>query len=108
MAVWLLFERGVERQKIGAQCQADRRRIALFGTRSWAWSCNQLSSIHAGPSGKEVNNRPVLELQVQPCDGKKAGFFGGRDEEELRWLATQLRLATGLAAPAAPAAPRVQ
>ena len=41
----------------------------------------------------EVNDRPVIELQIHPRQGKKAGLLGGRDEAELRWLATRLRQA---------------
>jgi len=40
-----------------------------------------------------VNNRPVIELQVHPRVGKKVGLLAGRDETELRWMATQLRRA---------------
>jgi hypothetical protein len=32
-------------------------------------------------------------LQIHPRLGKKAGFLAGRDEAELRWLATRLRQA---------------
>jgi hypothetical protein len=45
-----------------------------------------------------VNNVPIIELQIHPRAGKTAGFFAGRDEPELRWLATELRRA--LAVPA--------
>jgi hypothetical protein len=30
-------------------------------------------------------------LQIYPVEGKKWGMLDGRDEEELRWLATVLR-----------------
>lgn len=41
----------------------------------------------------EVNERPVIELQIHPVVGKKAGFLAGRDEAELRWIAAHLRRA---------------
>jgi hypothetical protein len=34
-----------------------------------------------------------MELQIHPVGGKKAGFLSGRDNEELRWVATRLRRA---------------
>jgi hypothetical protein len=46
----------------------------------------------------EVNNRPVIELQIHPAVGKKAGFLAGRDEAELRWMAAQLRRALNVPA----------
>jgi hypothetical protein len=32
-------------------------------------------------------------LQIYPRAGKKQGMLAGRDEEELKWLATRLRQA---------------
>jgi hypothetical protein len=46
----------------------------------------------------EVNGRPVLELQIHPVGGKKWGLLAGRDEDELRWMATALRRALKLPA----------
>ncbi len=73
---------------------ADGLRIAqqgLFGRKSWAWSREQLAAIRADRSGMEVNNVPVIELQVHSADGKKTGLFSGRDDAELQWMATVLR-----------------
>ena len=71
----------------------------LFGAKRWDWPREEIADIRAGPSGMEVNNRPVLELQVHPRSGKKAGFLAGRDEAELRWMATRLRRALRVSAP---------
>lgn len=57
------------------------------------WPRDQLTDVCTGPSGMSVGGEPVIELQVIPRDGKKCGVLGGRDEEELRWLATLLRRA---------------
>ena len=38
-----------------------------------------------------VNDKHVIELQIHPKGGTKIGLLAGRDEEELRWLATMLR-----------------
>ena len=35
----------------------------------------------------------MIELQIQPRTGKKTGLLAGRNEQELRWLATRLRQA---------------
>jgi hypothetical protein len=63
----------------------------LFGAKAWQWRPGEIAAIRVGESGMRVNNVPVLELQVHPVQGRKKGFFGGRDEAELRWLASQLR-----------------
>ena len=60
--------------------------------------CKCLSAIRADASGMEVNDVPVIELQVHPAAGRKAGFFAGRDSEELRWMATELRRALNVPA----------
>ena len=63
----------------------------LFGTKQHEWSADQITSIHMGPNGMEVNNRPVMQLQIQPQAGKPRGLLTGRDEHEIRWVATILR-----------------
>ncbi len=69
-----------------------------FGTKAWEWPQSQIAAIRADASGMEVNDRPVLELQIHPHAGKKVGLLAGREENELRWLATQLRHALQVAA----------
>jgi hypothetical protein len=70
----------------------------LFGNKRHEWTRADLAAIRADASGMGVNERPVIELQVHPRGGKKVGLLAGRDEEELRWMATRLRQA--LAVPA--------
>jgi hypothetical protein len=65
----------------------------LFGTKQRSWSRDDIAAIRADRSGMEVNDRPVMELQIHPRLGKKVGLLGGREEAELRWLATRLRQA---------------
>ncbi|HKS37924.1 MAG TPA: hypothetical protein VJW76_12080 [Verrucomicrobiae bacterium] len=76
--------------------------IGIFGAKKWDWNRDGLSAIRADASGMAVNDVPVIELQIHPVGGKKAGFFAGRDEQELRWLATELRRALKLPAAANP------
>ncbi len=68
----------------------------LFGTKISAWPRDALASVHIGPSGMAANDVPVLELQIEPRAGKKVGLLSGRDEDELRWIATTLRQALHL------------
>ncbi len=65
-------------------------------TKQHEWTADQIRSIHMGPSGMEVNNKPIMQLQIQPIEGKKLGIFSNRDRNELRWLATTLRQSLGL------------
>lgn len=76
----------------------------LFGTKSWVWRREDISTICAGASGMTVNNQPVIELQIHPLGAKKIGVLAGRDEQELRWIASTLRHATNLPADSSPKA----
>lgn len=60
--------------------------------RKSEWQLNRpdITDFRVGPSGTEINNKPVLELQISTND-KHKGLLGGRDESELHWLATRLR-----------------
>jgi hypothetical protein len=68
----------------------------LFGKKQREWPLSDLSSIHVGPSGMEVNGVPVLQLQIHDADGKQVGLLAGRSDEELEWLAHELRTAAQL------------
>jgi len=63
----------------------------LFGIQANRWARDEIAAIRADRSNLEVNHRPVIELQIHPRTGKKLGLLAGRDEAELRWLATRLR-----------------
>ena len=65
----------------------------LFGTKRREWTRGDVSAIRADASGMEVNEQPVIELQIHPRAGKKVGLLAGRKEEELRSMATRLRQA---------------
>jgi len=69
-----------------------RIRVAgLFRTRERCWICDDIADIRTGPSGAEINDEPVLELQIHPRQGNKFGLLAWRDSEELEWLAGVLR-----------------
>jgi len=65
----------------------------LFGAKRNEWPKDAVAAIRTGPSGMEVNEVPVLELQIQSKREKKVGLLAGRNVDELRWLATVLRRA---------------
>jgi hypothetical protein len=64
---------------------------SYFGVKQRGWQREELRTITCGPSGMEVNEQPVMELQITPASGGTESFFTGRDEDELRWLARLLR-----------------
>jgi hypothetical protein len=51
----------------------------------------------AAPSGISNSAGPVIELQIEALRHRPFGMLAGRDEAELRWLATVLRQALRLA-----------
>jgi hypothetical protein len=69
---------------------------SIFGTKQHELRADQIEAIRLGPSGTEVNNRPINELQVHRKEGKKLGLFSQRNDEELKWIASVLRDALGV------------
>jgi hypothetical protein len=63
----------------------------LFGTRQRDWQPGDVEAIRAGPSGMKINDRDVLELQIYDGGASKFGLLCGRGDDELRWLAAELR-----------------
>lgn len=68
------------------------------------FTADQIDSIKAGPSGVEVNDEPVLELQIrlhEPIPGskkrgeaaRKLGMLMQRSDEEVKWIAAELNAA---------------
>jgi hypothetical protein len=71
-------------------------RQTIFGSQRREWSADQIDEIVCGPSGLEVNEQPVYELQVHPMRGKKYGLLSQRERGELNWMAAELRRALDL------------
>ena len=69
----------------------------IFGTKQRQWVATEVRKICAGQSGMEVNDKPILELQIYGQSGGKFGLLAGRADEELRWIASELRTALGIA-----------
>jgi len=89
---------------VGALATARRRAIVdvvggavlvtqkgLFKVRQWQWEPGALKAIVVGPSGTEVNNRPIMQIHFVPHTGSKTGLFTWREEAELHWIARTLR-----------------
>jgi hypothetical protein len=68
------------------------RRIGPFGTKERLLPRAELAAICIGPSGMAVNDRPVMELQFHlHAPKKRVGCLSQLTDEELRWLAYELR-----------------
>jgi hypothetical protein len=68
----------------------------LFGTKQRQWAAPEIRRICAGHSGMEVNDKPILELQIFGQGAGKFGLLAGRTDEELNWIASELRVALGV------------
>jgi len=75
------------------------RQIGIFGARERRFPRAEVADVCVGPSGMEINNRPVMELQFRLRDRKKVGCLSSLSEEELHWLAAVLRRRLGLSVP---------
>ena len=71
-------------------------RAGPFGTKQQEFRADTIAAIRAGASGMEVNEVPVIELQIHPRDGKKCGLLSQRKDDELKWIAAVLRDAVGV------------
>jgi len=69
-----------------------------FGVKRREFRRGDIATIRADASNVRVHHSRVLELQIHLVTGKKVGLFVGRDTGELRWMATELRNALGVAA----------
>jgi hypothetical protein len=64
--------------------------------RELTWATSELTHIRMGDSNMSVNDEPVQELQINPKEGKQVGLLAQLDDEELKWIAYELRRQTGL------------
>jgi hypothetical protein len=68
----------------------------LLGSKQRDWEPGDVGAVHVGPSGMTVNDEAVLELQILDGGGSKFGLLAGRSNDELHWLASELRTALGV------------
>ncbi len=66
---------------------------SIFGRSQHEWRADELLDIRADRSGTSVNDRPLLNLQFIPREGKVVSLFTGREDDELHWMAANLRTA---------------
>ena len=65
-------------------------RAGLFGVRQREWRTDEIDRIVCGPSGVEVNDVPVMQLQIHRKTGRKYGLLSQLNDEELHWIASVL------------------
>lgn len=63
---------------------------SIFGKKTREWQRQQLDEIRCGPSGVEINDVPVIELQFLPIDDDKFGCLSHLTNDELDWIAAEL------------------
>jgi hypothetical protein len=71
----------------------------IFGSKKQEWPIETVADVCTGPSGMEVNKVPILELHIIDQAGKKFGLLSEREDEELRWLAYEIRQSLPAKAP---------
>ncbi|MBA3753610.1 MAG: hypothetical protein H0X01_05625 [Nitrospira sp.] len=76
----------------------------MFRNRTLRWNREELKAIQSGPSGMSVGSTrqagrthgkgfSVRQLHVYLNDGRRVRMLTGREDEELDWVAAQLRAA---------------
>ncbi|QEG22606.1 hypothetical protein [Mariniblastus fucicola] len=71
-------------------------RTTIFGTRWTEFQSAAVESLEVADANMEVNGVPVMNLRIQPHEGKAVKMFSHLDPQELRWLAQQLRRELGV------------
>jgi hypothetical protein len=72
--------------------------VSPLRCRGLVWGREELVDIRTGDSAREIDDRPVPELQVHTTAGATFGFLAGRDADELAFLAAALRRSLDLPA----------
>lgn len=74
-------------------------RHSIFGKKTHEWSAEQIEEIKVGPSGIEVNDVPISELQIHVRHAQKLGCLSQLDDAELAWIAAELNQALSIGTP---------
>jgi hypothetical protein len=97
-AGWMMGTRETVLAVVGESVMVMQTGLRRAKRREWPRS--EVKTARVGASGTEINDRPVLELQLLGADDKKLfGMLSGRDTRELTWMATLLRQALKPAEP---------
>ncbi|MEM0915331.1 MAG: hypothetical protein AAGK09_12070 [Planctomycetota bacterium] len=76
-------------------------RRSLFGTRQHLLNTPDITLIHRGPTGTEINSVPVQALQIESRHAKRLQLLSHLTNEEIDFAVSLLRRAAGVAGPAA-------
>lgn len=68
----------------------------LLNRTQHEWRAEDLLDVRVDHSGTTINDRPIQNLQFVPREGSIIGLGTGRDEEELHWMAAEIRTALRL------------
>jgi hypothetical protein len=91
------FQLGKRRARITAgRSGVTVTQTSPFGTKRRDIKRTEIETVGVGFSNVEVNHHRIEELQFRLLTGKKVGYFAGRDPDELRWIAAELRNALGM------------
>jgi hypothetical protein len=87
---------GTRRWRMQADTQDLRVSLqSALRKRDWHWPVSEVENVSVVNSNVTVNNRRLLQLEVRLRSGKRTGLLTGRDTDELAWIASALRRATG-------------
>jgi hypothetical protein len=102
---WIL--RRVARREAVIVVDSEKLRIAsigIFSTQREEWSRQDVVEVRASESSIEVNDEPVLELQILSKKGRTFHLLAGRGDADLEWAALVLQCALDLPLEAVPVA----
>lgn len=77
----------------------NHQRLGVLETGGWVperqriFARDQIAAVRTGPGRIGQRGKDIIELYLFFKDGNKVGLLAGRDNAELRWLATVLRQA---------------
>ncbi len=68
----------------------------IFKTRQQEFPREKIKAIRMDKSGTKVNHVPIMNLQVHLTEGGRIAMLGQLTNDELKWIAGQLRQALGV------------
>ncbi|MEQ1828921.1 MAG: hypothetical protein ABL921_23365 [Pirellula sp.] len=69
---------------------------SIFGTNVRNWEHGEIQKIVVGPSGSSINDIPLMELHIHSASGARFGMLGQLSNDELEWVAHELRQSLGI------------
>jgi hypothetical protein len=68
----------------------------LFGSKQHDFEPGDVEAVCVGPSDMSVNDEPIPELHIFDGGAEKYSLLAGRSDDELEWIAAELRQALGV------------